>query len=158
MKHCTIARWIILLMFFSLNFQPSLWRRVHGKLIPGWEEVDACEFYSKARKVRWHLTFFFQVLCTRDGWNCVKSTMKRDQDTLLLSSESTHVLVIETVTGITSWVVSCFPVGQLRHAGLLMLIDDTEQSLQNKLRQKNSQLERRRTRDVSGWKKLKNYN
>ena len=76
--------------------------------------------------------------------------MKWDQNTLLLSSESTHVLVIETVTGITSWVVSCFPVGQLRHAGLLMLTDDTEQSLQNRLRQKNSQLERRRTEDVSG--------
>ena len=84
--------------------------------------------------------------------------MKRDQDTLLLTSESTHVLVIETVTGITSWVVSSFPVGQLRHAGLLTLTDDTEQSLQNRLRQKNSQLERRRTKDVSGWKKLKNYN
>ena len=62
--------------------------------------------------------------------------MKRDQDTLLLTSESTHVLVIETVTGITSWVVSSFPVGQLRHAGLLTLTDDTEQSLQNRLRQK----------------------
>ena len=62
--------------------------------------------------------------------------MKRDQDTLLLSSESTHVLVIETITGITSWVVSSFPVGELRHAGLLTLTDDTEQSLQNRLRQK----------------------
>lgn len=51
---------------FFLNFQPSLWRRVHGKLIPGWEEVDACEFYSKARKVTFDI-FFFQVLCTRDG-------------------------------------------------------------------------------------------
>ena len=62
--------------------------------------------------------------------------MKRDQDTLLLSSESTHVLVIETITGITSWVVSSFPVGELRHAGLLTLTDDTEQSLENRLRQK----------------------
>ena len=29
----------------------GLQQRVHGKLIPGWKEVDACEFYSKARKV-----------------------------------------------------------------------------------------------------------
>ena len=135
MKHFTIARWIILLMFFlifSLHFgEDSIanWSR-DGK------RLTRVNF--TVRRVRlgdiWH--FFFQVLCTRDGWNCVKSTMKRDQDTLLLSSESTHVLVMETVTGITSWVVSCFPVGQLRHAGLLMLTDDTEQSLQNRLRPK----------------------
>ncbi|RMX39584.1 hypothetical protein pdam_00023113 [Pocillopora damicornis] len=35
---------------------PSLLRRGHCKLIPGWKEVDACEFYSKARKFYVHVT------------------------------------------------------------------------------------------------------